>query len=314
MWLDFGSFKHKLIVGVPFYGRSYTLGSKENHGLRAGIKKWVGGGDAGDFTGERGILSYYEICPQVKSGNWTKDYDSIGKVPYAYKDDQWVGYEDEDSIAIKMDYIRDNGYGGGMIWAIDLDDFRGVCGRKNALLEVMNDKLKGYKVNVPDRDKLTTTEKPRPSWESGQWTPSTSTTTTTTTTTTVTTRAPTSSSSTESSMTTTKSTSTSPENTGSTSEKPSTVCMITPESTTASSSVTSSVTPTESPPRHQPPSHMCADPSTNYISNPEDCNEYYWCVHGEPRNAKCPPGTLWDSRTTRCDWPDNVKRTDCRRN
>ena len=303
------------------------MGSKDNTALRAGIKKWVGGGDAGEYTGEKGILSYYEICPQVKSGNWTKAYDSVGKVPYAFKEDQWVGYEDEDSIAIKMDYIRQNGYGGGMIWAIDLDDFRGTCGRKNALLETMNDKLKGYTVNVPDPDKLTTTPKPRPSWETGQWTPgttstTTSTTSTTTTTTTTTTPAPTTSASTPSTETSASSTSTStPVDREETTEKTTTTCILSPTPQPSPQPTHSPVPPvtefsTSAPPtspKPSAPSGICADSRTNYIPNPDDCNEYYWCVHGEARSAKCPEGTFWDPTGTRCEWPENVKKLECRK-
>ena len=48
--------------------------------------------------------------------------------PYAYKDNQWVGYDDVDIIRRKSEYIRDNGFGGGMIWALDFDDFNNICG------------------------------------------------------------------------------------------------------------------------------------------------------------------------------------------
>lgn len=65
LWHSMGAPKHKLIVGVPFYGRTYTLGSKDNHGLRAPIKRWDknnGGGEPGPYTNASGFLAYYEVC------------------------------------------------------------------------------------------------------------------------------------------------------------------------------------------------------------------------------------------------------------
>ena len=48
--------------------------------------------------------------------------------PYAYRDNQWVGYDDVGSIRRKSQYIRDMNLGGGMVWALDLDDFNNRCG------------------------------------------------------------------------------------------------------------------------------------------------------------------------------------------
>lgn len=56
-----------------------------------------------------------------------------------------------------MDYIRGQGYGGAMIWAIDMDDFQGVCGKKNALINVISDRLKDYVVPMPESDATVST-------------------------------------------------------------------------------------------------------------------------------------------------------------
>ena len=46
-----------------------------------------------------------------------------------YKGDQWVGYDDIEMIRYKSQYIRKMGLGGGMTWALDLDDFMNRCGQ-----------------------------------------------------------------------------------------------------------------------------------------------------------------------------------------
>ena len=67
--------------------------------------------------------------------------DDSGNV-YIHNGNQWVGYDTKEAIERKMYHIRANGYGGGMTWAIDLDDFNGVCGEKWPLLTTMNVALK----------------------------------------------------------------------------------------------------------------------------------------------------------------------------
>ena len=40
-----------------------------------------------------------------------------------------VGYDDVAMIRYKSEYIRKMGLGGGMVWALDLDDFKNRCGQ-----------------------------------------------------------------------------------------------------------------------------------------------------------------------------------------
>ena len=124
-WISKGCPKYKLIVGIPTYGRSWTLsGSSTSLGSSAS-----GGGTAGQFSAQGGFLMYNEICVNIASNGWTKVSDSTGSMgPYAYSGNQWVGYDDISMASTKAKYILDNNLGGGMFWDLPSDDFRNLCG------------------------------------------------------------------------------------------------------------------------------------------------------------------------------------------
>jgi len=120
-WLGQGAPAAKLIVGIPTYGISFTLANSANNGLGAAA---IGAGTAGTFTKQPGFLGYYEIC----AAGWTRVPQSAQKVPYAFSGNQWVGYDDVESVSVKSNYIVSNNLGGSMFWSIETDDFRGNCG------------------------------------------------------------------------------------------------------------------------------------------------------------------------------------------
>ena len=58
-----GAAKSKLIMGIPFYGQSFTLqSSSAGYGAKAS-----GPGSAGKWTRQRGMLAFYEICTKGTS-------------------------------------------------------------------------------------------------------------------------------------------------------------------------------------------------------------------------------------------------------
>ena len=57
-WSRKGAPKHKLIVGLGFYGRSFKLENPLNNGLGANS---IGAGRMGNYTKEDGFMAYYEV-------------------------------------------------------------------------------------------------------------------------------------------------------------------------------------------------------------------------------------------------------------
>ena len=80
---------------------------------------------------------------KVRDEGWQKVYDEERVGNYAYKDNQWVGFDDGKSIGLKGDYIRENGLAGAMVWCWDLDDFTGelLGGVKYPLLSTLHKRL-----------------------------------------------------------------------------------------------------------------------------------------------------------------------------
>ncbi|PSN31011.1 putative chitinase 10, partial [Blattella germanica] len=145
-WVKQGAPKEKLMIGMPTYGRSFTLVDPAKFDIGAPAS---GGGTPGKYTGEAGFMSYYEVCDFLHIENTTLVWDNEQQVPFAYRKDQWVGFDDERSLKTKMAWLKEEGFGGIMIWSVDMDDFRGQCGTgKYPLINAMRQELEGYTVKL----------------------------------------------------------------------------------------------------------------------------------------------------------------------
>jgi chitinase len=146
-WLNNGCPKEKLVIGLANYGRVFKV--KDQSKTEPGSLN-NGTGTAGKYTREAGFLSYYEICEKLNKEGWKRYWSLEQKVPYAYGKNreghfEWVAFDDEMSLRIKAAYIVRKNLAGVMFWAIDLDDFNGVCnqGKKYPLIKsVRNEILK----------------------------------------------------------------------------------------------------------------------------------------------------------------------------
>ncbi|CAG0889212.1 unnamed protein product [Darwinula stevensoni] len=93
-----------------------------------------------------------DVCENIAVHSWKvmkEDQTAVG--PYAYKEGQWVGYDDEDIARRKAQYVREEGLGGIMFWSVDNDDFRGLCnGQQYPLIEASKEALfqKGKEKNT----------------------------------------------------------------------------------------------------------------------------------------------------------------------
>ncbi|KAG9352782.1 hypothetical protein JZ751_017358, partial [Albula glossodonta] len=118
-WMDNGAPAEKLLMGFSTYGRTFHLTSSMT-GLGAPAD---GPAAAGPYTKDAGFWSYYEVCSFVTSGNvnWIDEQ----KVPYASHGDAWVGYDNKESFANKVQWVQGNNLGGAFVWTLDLDDFGG---------------------------------------------------------------------------------------------------------------------------------------------------------------------------------------------
>lgn len=108
-WLKTGLPAEKLVVGVPFYGYSYTVSKNTNGGLYQTHKN----GKA---------LSYDTIKKEYLSNpQYSKNFHYKSLVPWLYNGKTFISYDDSQSIALKAVYIREQNLGGAMIWELSQD-------------------------------------------------------------------------------------------------------------------------------------------------------------------------------------------------
>ncbi|KAH2448624.1 hypothetical protein KXW63_007635 [Aspergillus fumigatus] len=110
----------KVVLGLGFYGRSFTLSDPSCNTPGC---PFASGANPGECTGQAGILSNAEINRVIRTHDLTPVMDKAAGVKYiTWDNNQWVSYDDADTLKIKMDFANKLGLGGTMVWALDLDN------------------------------------------------------------------------------------------------------------------------------------------------------------------------------------------------
>jgi chitinase len=116
----------KLVLGVPFYGRSWIMRDSTNRGIEAMADSAVRAG--GGYTYIKDSL--------VGKNGFKRYWDKEAQAPYLFNhsNNQLVVYDDEEAIKIKCEYVKKNKMAGMMFWEYSDDP-------KLYLLNTMNENL-----------------------------------------------------------------------------------------------------------------------------------------------------------------------------
>ncbi|XP_075974306.1 chitinase-3-like protein [Anticarsia gemmatalis] len=121
MYMDKGLDPNKIVVGIPTYGHTFKLVNPNNPRVGSPASGFgsIGGG---------GFVNYPDICSFISNvSNVNVKEDSDAKVPYMYKDYEWVSYDTPQSVREKAKFIKDKKLRGAMIYSLNADDYAGRC-------------------------------------------------------------------------------------------------------------------------------------------------------------------------------------------
>jgi chitinase len=109
LFLEAGVPPHKLVVGVPFYGRGWSGVKAEGNGLY----------QPGGPLQRRMSLAFDRLAVElVGTDGFARHWDDDAKSPYLWNaaTRTFITYDDPESLRLKGRYIRERGLAGAMFW------------------------------------------------------------------------------------------------------------------------------------------------------------------------------------------------------
>ncbi|KAG7406899.1 Chitotriosidase-1 [Fusarium oxysporum f. sp. rapae] len=109
----------KINFGLAMYGRGYTVADKSCNGLGC---SFAGPSKKGECTDSDGVMSLGEIKNLIKNKGVKSTYLKDSMMKQIAWDDQWIGYDDEETFAAKKAWADGLCFGGTMVWSIDFQE------------------------------------------------------------------------------------------------------------------------------------------------------------------------------------------------
>ncbi|CAF2139888.1 unnamed protein product [Rotaria magnacalcarata] len=153
-WVKAGGPRDRLIIGIPGYGRAFIASGGDPlkaYGEPGGVSSI-----SSPYLGESGLLAFYEICKKELSEGFKRYWHKEHEISISFKDGTWIGYDDPESVRNKCEYVKREGFGGAMIWALDMDDFSGKFCQKNRKKRLKRFPLVNAMKQVFEYDEITT--------------------------------------------------------------------------------------------------------------------------------------------------------------
>ncbi|KAJ7636719.1 hypothetical protein FB45DRAFT_1056018 [Roridomyces roridus] len=121
LYANVGIDPSKMVMGIGFYGRSFELVSDQ---CTTPGCPFAGAAPAGPCSANAGTLMFTEIEDIISSvGTNALVFDEEAAVKYlVYNDVDWVSYDDQQTLAMKLQYANSICLIGTMIWSVDQDD------------------------------------------------------------------------------------------------------------------------------------------------------------------------------------------------
>lgn len=115
----------KLVLGVPFYGYGWKqcAAGPRGDGLYQPCQGAASGNDGTPTFTYRHLLEHGYLADGKGARGFQRHWNAASQVPYLYNRDSgvFISYEDAQSVAGKVRYIREKGLRGGMFWELSGD-------------------------------------------------------------------------------------------------------------------------------------------------------------------------------------------------